>query len=114
MSFMANMLFLSYCSLRIFFLCILLAGSQADAVPVRELSPEIGRPIQQNQASPVEIIALNSGRKGKPYVIQKRSPIVKMTPAEMDAIRKHDKGRSEHFQKVIKQNAEKWHREHGV
>ncbi|PWN34938.1 uncharacterized protein FA14DRAFT_36025 [Meira miltonrushii] len=94
-------------------LCFFLLGSQVDSVPVMNESPEIGRPIPQNKASPIEIIALNSGKKGKPYVIQKRSPIVTMTHAEMEAIREHDRGRRAHFQKIITENAEKWHREHG-
>ena len=93
-------------------MCIFLAGCQIESVPIGRESHEIGRPIPQHRPSTVEGIALKSGKNGKPYVIQKRSPIVTMTRAEMQAIREHDRGRSKYRQKVIEQNAAKWHREH--
>lgn len=93
-------------------LYIFLAGRQTESIPIGRESHEIGRPISQHRPSIMEGIALKSSKKGKPYVIQKRSPIVTMTRAEMQAIREHNRGRSNHRQKVIEENAAKWHREH--
>jgi hypothetical protein len=83
--------------------------------PLNPKSPEIGRPMPKYQKSCIEVVALNSAKKnGNPHYVpmQKRSPIPGFTKAELQVVKEHDRGRRDHFNKIIEQNAEKWRKEH--